>query len=143
MKIQGSYEFNAPPDQVWQVLLDPQIIQACIPGCKKLEPNGENRYRAVITAGIGPIKGSFQGTVTLADLEKPRRYRLIVEGGGVPGFVKGESTLSLEPKGAGTTVAVTSDVQVGGTIASVGQRLMGGVAKKLMDSFFNCLREKT
>ena len=142
MKIETSYQFNAPPERVWRVLMAPDTLRECIPGCEKLEPAGDNRYRATMKLSVGPVKGSFQGIVQLADLEPPQSYRLIVEGGGGPGFVKAESSVRLEPQGTVTLVTVTGDAQVGGAIATVGQRLLGGVTKRLMDSFFTCLQSR-
>ena len=104
MDITGSYTFNASPQRVWDVLMDPAVIASCIPGCEKLEPEGEDRYRARLKVALAAITGSYDGTVTLSDKTPPNSYRLTVEGQGKPGFVKGNATITLRPDGANTIV---------------------------------------
>jgi carbon monoxide dehydrogenase subunit G len=142
MDIAGSYTFNAPPDRVWGLLLDPVALSSCIPGCEKLEPLGGDRYQVSLKVGLAAITGSYTGTVVLADKNPPASYRLVVEGEGRGGFVKGSSAIALRPEGATTIVEVTGTVQTGGPIARVGQRLIGSVAKMMMDKFFACLQGK-
>ena len=69
MDITGSYTFNAPPDRVWTLLMDPAVIASCIPGCEKLEPTGEDRYRASLTIALAAITGSYEGTVQISEKE--------------------------------------------------------------------------
>jgi len=142
MDISGSYTFDAPPDRVWALLMDPAVISSCIPGCDGFEPAGENSYRVTLTVALAAITGTYEGTVTLTDLAAPSSYRLIAEGQGRPGFVKGTSTITLRADGATTIVEVTGTVQTGGPIARLGQRLIGGVSKMMQDRFFACLQGK-
>jgi uncharacterized protein len=142
MDISGSYTFDAPPDRVWALLMDPAVISSCIPGCDGFEPAGENSYRVTLTVALAAITGTYEGTVTLADLAAPSSYRLIAEGQGRPGFVKGTSTITLRADGATTIVDVAGAVQTGGPIARLGQRLIGGVSKMMLDRFFACLQGK-
>jgi carbon monoxide dehydrogenase subunit G len=140
MDISGSYIFDAPPEHVWALLMDPATISACIPGCDRLEPNGEHTYRVRLTVALGAIAGTYDGTVTLSDLVPPSSYRLTAEGQGRPGFVKGSAAITLRVDGQTTVVDVTGTVQTGGTIARLGQRLTGGVSKMMLDRFFSCLQ---
>ena len=142
MDISGSYTFNAPPDRVWRLLMDPAILSSCIPGCEKFEPDGEDRYNVRLTVGLAAITGTYDGTVVLAEKIPNTSYRLVVEGQGRPGFVKGSSAVALRAEGSTTAVDVTASVQTGGPIARVGQRLIGGVAKMMLDRFFACLQSK-
>jgi hypothetical protein len=142
MDISGSYTFDAPPDRVWALLMDPAVISSCIPGCDRFEPTGEHSYRARLTVALAAITGTYEGTVTLADLVPPTSYRLISEGQGKPGFVKGSSAITLRADGATTIVDVKGEVHTGGPIARLGQRLIGGVSKMMLDRFFACLRTK-
>ena len=142
MEITGSYTFNAPPDRVWDLLMNPALLSSCIPGCEGFEPDGDDRYKVTMTVGLAAITGTYNGTVQLVDKQPHSSYRLIVEGQGRPGFVKGSSAIALRPEGAATAVDVTGSVQTGGPIARVGQRLIGGVAKMMMDRFFACLQAK-
>ena len=142
MHITGSYTFDAPPDRVWQVLMDPDVIASCIPGCERFEPAGEDRYRARLNVALAAITGSYDGTIAITDKVPHASYRLVADGQGKPGFVKGESAISLRPDGAVTIVEVAGTVQTGGPIARLGQRLVGGVAKMMMDRFFACLQSR-
>src|SRR5262245_47212830 len=142
MDITGSYAFNAPPDRVWDLLMDPIVLMSCIPGCQAFEPQGGDRYRVVMTVGLAAIHGTYNGTVLLTDKIEPVSYRLVVEGEGRGGFVKGNSAIALRADGETTIVDITATVQTGGPIARVGQRLISGVAKMMMEKFFACLQGK-
>ncbi len=142
MDISGSYTFNAPPDRVWALFMDPAAISACIPGCDSFEPLGNDSYRARLVVALAAITGTYEGTVTLSDLVPPASYRLTGEGQGRPGFVKGSAAITLRADGATTVVDVTGSVQTGGAIARLGQRLIGGVSKMMLDRFFACLQGK-
>jgi carbon monoxide dehydrogenase subunit G len=142
MDIFGTYTFNAPADRVWDVLMNPDAISSCIPGCDRFEPDGQDRYKVTLTVAMSAITGSYNGTVQLTDKTPQQSYRLVMEGQGRPGFVKGTSVISLRPEGATTAVDVSGAVHTGGPIARLGQRLIGGVAKMTMDRFFACLKAK-
>lgn len=142
MDITGTYTFTAPRDRVWQLMMDPVAIAACIPGCEELVPDGEDRYHAKITIGMAAITGTYEGTVVIADKVEPESYKLSVEGQGRPGFVKGSAAITLRPEGGGTVVDLTATVQTGGAIARLGQRLIGSAAKMMQDRFFACMQGK-
>ncbi len=141
MKIEGTRDIPASQDKVWAAFLDPNTLAKAIPGCEGLEEVGPGEYKAVMKVGVAAIKGTFEGRVRLMDLEPPHRYRMAVDGKGGPGFVRGEAAMSLAPTDGGTQVAYDADVQVGGLIASVGQRMLGGVSKMMLDQFFNRMTE--
>ena len=140
MDIAGTYTFDATPERVWALLMDPAVISSCIPGCDSFEPDGENRYRVRLQVAMAAITGSYDGTVTLADQVPPTSYRLVAEGKGRPGFLNGSSDITLRAEGATTIVDVSGTVQTGGPIARLGQRLIGGVSKMMLDRFFACLQ---
>jgi len=142
MDITGTYTFPSPPARVWQLLMDPAVIAGCIPGCEKLEPEGEDRYRARLAVALAAITGTYDGLVRISDKVEPESYRLTVEGQGKPGFVKGSVQITLRAEGDNTVVDVNGNVQTGGAIARLGQRLIGGVAKMMQDRFIACLQGK-
>ena len=142
MDITGTYTFAATPERVWTLLMDPVQIASCIPGCDRLEPDGVDRYKAAITIGMAAITGNYEGIVTIAEKVEPSSYRLKVEGQGRPGFVKGEVAITLSADGANTVVAVAGTAQTGGTIARLGQRIVGSAAKMMQDRFFACMSAK-
>lgn len=142
MKLEGSYDLPASQQRVWEALLDPERLSRAIPGCEKLEAVGQDEYKATMKVGVAAVKGTFEGKVRLSDLQPPTRYRMAVEGSGSPGFVKGEAVMELSDVEGRTRVAYSADVQIGGLIAGVGQRMLGGVAKMMVDQFFSRVAEQ-
>ena len=142
MKLEGSYAMPAPRQAVWEAFLDPERLRQALPGCEKLEKVGEDEYKATLKVGVGAVKGTFEGKVRLFDLQPPQSYRMTVEGSGGPGFLRGEAVMTLsDGADGGTTISYTADVQVGGLIAGVGQRMLGGVSKMMADQFFTRMTE--
>jgi uncharacterized protein len=139
LKIEGSYRIEASRQRIFAALIDPQVLQKCIPGCEQLEKAGENQYNARLTAGVGPVKGVFTATVSLADITMPEHYKLVVEGKGQPGFIKGSGALDLKEAESATEIQYSGDVNVGGLIASVGQRMIQATANMLAGRFFKAL----
>jgi carbon monoxide dehydrogenase subunit G len=139
MKVEGVYSFPGPAEKVWDLLLDPESLRGCIPGVETLTETGPDHWDAVMRVGVAAIKGTYKGKVGIIDKQPPNSYTLQIEGSGGPGFVKGVAKITLEPSGEGTTVKVEGDGQVGGMLAGVGQRMLPGVAKMLMNQFFECL----
>jgi carbon monoxide dehydrogenase subunit G len=139
LKIEGTHKIEAPRERVFAALIDPAVLQKCIPGCEQMEKTGENQYNARLTAGVGPVKGVFTATVSLQDIVPPEHYKLVVEGKGQPGFVKGSGELNLKDDGGATEILYTGDVNVGGLIASVGQRMLQATANMLAARFFKAL----
>jgi uncharacterized protein len=139
MKLEGSYEVPAPRQKVWDAFLDPKQLKQAIPGCEKLEAIGPDEYKATMKVGVGGVKGTFEGKVRLSDKNPPNSYKMAVEGAGGPGFIRGETVITLTDIDKGTKVSYTADLQVGGLIASVGQRMLGGVSKMMADKFFNSM----
>jgi uncharacterized protein len=142
MDITGTYAFNAPPERVWNLLMDPAALAGCIPGCEQLTPAGEDRYQARLNVSLAAITGTYEGTVIISVKKPFDSYSLTVEGQGKPGVVKGTVQIALRPSGDGTEVSVVGAVQTGGVIARLGQRLIGGVSKMMQDRFFACLASK-
>ena len=107
-----------------------------MPGCESLEKIGEDEYRMKMKMALASLSGNFDGKVRITEQSPPHSFKLMVEGSGKVGFMKGEGTLKFAPTDAGTEVSYEGDVQVGGTIAAVGQRLIDGTAKMMIKRFF-------
>lgn len=142
VSLTATYNFSAPPERVFDLLTDPAVVASCLPGCERLEPAGEHRYRAVLSMGLAAITGRYEGTVELRELNRPASYKLVVDGRGKPGFVRGEGNIELIATPEGTTVHVRGQAHVGGAIARVGQRLIGGASKMMADQFFSSIAAK-
>ena len=141
MKIAGTYTLPFPPERVYEMMQDPEVLSGAIPGAEALEKIGEDEYRMKMKMAMASLSGSFEGKVRIADKTPPASFRLIVEGSGKIGFMKGDGLLKLTANGTGTDVAYEGDAQVGGTMAAVGQRLVDGAAKMLIKRFFDKLAE--
>jgi carbon monoxide dehydrogenase subunit G len=139
VKIEGSYTFNAPREKVWQVLLDPKIMAQCMPGCESLTEVGPDQYEATLKVGVASVKGSYKGKVSIKDKEEPSHYVLSGEGSGGPGFMRGDVAIDLEENRGQTVLKYSTDAKVGGLIASIGQRMLNGVAKMMLEQFFKKL----
>lgn len=132
MRLEGTYTFNAPRSDVWDALMDPSVLATALPGGEQMEQVGDNDYRASMNVKIGPVQGRFDGKISLADIVPLQQYTMKVDGQGAPGFVSGEGTLFLEDNDdGGTLLRYGGEVQVGGRIAGVGQRLIESTARSL------------
>jgi carbon monoxide dehydrogenase subunit G len=140
MKLEGDFLFDAPVAMVWEALFDPVVLAAVMPGCEKLD-RVDGRYQGELNIKVGPIQGKFGGKVDLKDIEEPRSYTMLVEGRGAPGFVKASAAVRLEAEGAGTRLRYDADAQVGGKIASVGQRLLEASARAISKQSLEGLNE--
>ena len=132
MDISGEYTFDAPQELVWQALQDPDVLASVMPGGEGFEEVGENEYQGNLKIKVGPVQGKFTGNIKLLNIVPPESYRMEVDGKGAPGFVKAEGGLKLTPQGSQTHMAYEGSAQVGGRIASVGQRLMDSSAKSII-----------
>jgi carbon monoxide dehydrogenase subunit G len=142
MQLTGEYRIEAPREQVWQALNDPEILKLCIPGCEELERTSDDGFAAKVKAKVGPVSAKFAGAVTLSELNPPESYTISGEGkGGAAGFAKGGAKVHLAEDGAATTLSYEVDAQVGGKLAQIGSRLISGTAKKMADDFFGTFAE--
>ena len=136
MKIDGSYTVPLDRDKAYALLQDPVILAQCMPGADRLEKIGEDEYEMKMKLAIASFSGLFAGKVKIADAHPPEHFKLLVEGSGKIGFLKGQGLLTLVPADASTEVTYAGDVQVGGTIAAVGQRLLDTTSKMIIRKFF-------
>jgi uncharacterized protein len=139
VKIGGTYRLVMPQEKAYATLQDPAVLARCMPGCEGLEKIGEGEYAMKMKMVLAAVSGRFEGKVRITDAEPTTRFRLIVEGTGKIGFMKGDGLLTLTPADGSTDVAYDGEVHVGGTIAAVGQRLMDSTAKMLIKRFFDKL----
>lgn len=141
--MQGQWLFEAKREEVWQTLTDPNIVARCILGCEKIEAMGDETYLATMAVGVGSVKGRFTATIRLTDQQFPERYRLLVEAKSPVGFVKGDGIITLQAVAEGQTlVSIDGGVQVGGTLASVGSRLIQATANLMLNRFFEAMRQQ-
>jgi carbon monoxide dehydrogenase subunit G len=134
MILSGTFTFNGPRQKVWDLLQDPGVLAKALPGTERLTMSGPDRYEGVMKVSVGPMTAAkFDVTVTLADKQPPERFTLQIDGKGGVGFARGSAAVTLQEQGdGGTAMDYTSDVQIGGRIASVGQRLIESVSRMMM-----------
>ena len=139
MKIIGSHTLPLPAERAYTAMQDPEMLARAIPGCQSLERIGDDEYKMKMKMVLASLSGAFEGKVRITDQTPPESFRLVVEGTGKIGFVKGDGVLKLVSVETGTEVSYEGDAQIGGTIASVGQRLIDGTAKMMIKKFFERL----
>jgi len=142
MKLAGEYNLPAAPERVWELLTDPNRLAKLLPGCERLDPDGPDRFKAAVKFGIAAITGKYAGTLEFSEKQPPKSMRMKISGKGMPGFVDGSGHVELKETNGGTQLRYTGDAQVGGMIASVGQRMIEGAAKKIVDQFFAAAAEE-
>ncbi len=143
MKLDGSYSFDAPRDIVWDILQDPVALRNCIPGVETFEQTGPDEYSATIRMGVASIKGTYTSKIRVFDQERPSHYKLAIEAQGKPGFVRGDALVELKEEAPSkTTVLWSGDGTIAGPIATVGQRIMSGVAKMTIDQLWKSMDEQ-
>jgi 2-furoyl-CoA dehydrogenase large subunit len=135
----GEVLLDAPPQAVFDVLLDPDALVQVIPGCNALEPAGENRYKADVTVGVGLIKARYQAEVALSELDPPRSLRLAGAGLSSVGSARGSGLVTLEAQGGGTLLRYDYSAEVSGKVAAVGSRMLEGAAKIVLNQLFEQL----
>ncbi|MEL6979045.1 MAG: carbon monoxide dehydrogenase subunit G [Pseudomonadota bacterium] len=143
MELSGRYRIAADRETVWRNLNDPEVLAKVVPGCQSFEEkegeDGGRIFAAAVKLKVGPVGATFKGEVALEDVQPPASYRLRGEGkGGVAGFGKGFADVALTEieDGAATILAYAGEAQVGGKLAQIGSRLIGGTVKKLAAQFF-------
>jgi carbon monoxide dehydrogenase subunit G len=138
MKMSGTRLIEAPREEVWEKLNDPDVLQRCIPGCESLEKVSDKELTAVVAVKIGPMKARFKGDVRLEDLNPPESYRIAGSGkGGAAGSASGGANVKLDPVEGGTELSYDVDASVKGKIAQLGARLIDATAAKLANEFFD------
>jgi uncharacterized protein len=138
MELTGEQIIPAPRARVWAALNDPEILKRCIPGCQEIEKISDTELTAKVGLAVGPVKATFNGRVTLSEMDPPNGYKISGEGqGGVAGFGKGSAVVKLSDDPAGTKLNYNADAAVGGKLAQIGSRLVEATARKLADEFFS------
>ena len=142
MKIEGEYMFEGTREQVWEVVRDPEVLATALPGTQSLEQVSENEYQGEMHVRIGPVAGLFSGLLVISDEVPPESLTMTVEGKGKPGFVKGTGSVQLISQEANKTLMqYQGDMQIGGRLASVGQRMMESVSKSLLKQGLDSLNQ--
>ena len=140
MKLDGEHVFNGPREDVWEMFYDPAVLASAVPGMDKLDIVSENVYEGVMNVRIGPVSGKFQGKLSLTDVVEPESLTLTVDGKGPPGYGKGVGKVVFTQNPDGTTsLKYDGDMNIGGALASVGQRMIDSVAKSMIRSAFEPL----
>ena len=139
MRIEGRLVVPLSRSEAWRRLNDPSVVLRCAPGLERLEETRPDHFDAVLDLKLPAVTGRFSGTLDLLERIEPERLRVRLQGKGQTGFVEAEATLELFAEDSGTRVSYVADVQVGGQVARLGQRMISGVAKEMAREFFEAL----
>lgn len=142
LDIGGEEVFEVPIEALWRALNDPAVLQKCIPGCKEMTADGEDRYRLVLNLKVASVGGTFEGEISLSEKLPPTQCKVAVSGSGTLGQGSGIATFSLASQTGGTAMRYSGEGEIGGLVAGVGQRILKGVAKHLVGQFFTSLRRE-
>lgn len=142
MKVAGETVLNAPVENVWNAILDPQVLVRTIPGCERLEATDENTYAMTVTAGVASIKGTYTGACKLSDLRPHESLMMRADGSGAPGTIGVDVLVGFNDNGDGTTkLTYDADAVVGGMVGGVGQRMLTSVGKRMAGAFFSSVND--
>ena len=139
MRIQGEHLLPLDPQAAWSLLLNTDVLSRALPGCQSLVPIGPDEYEIRMKMAISSIQGLFSGKIRIAEQNHPSSYRLLIESQGKLGFVRGEGLLTLAADGDGAKVYFSGEIQVGGLVATVGERMLDMTTKMMIKRFFNGL----
>jgi uncharacterized protein len=143
LEIGGEETFAVPVERLWAALNDPAVLERCIPGCKGMVANGEDRFRILLNLKVASVGGTLEGDISLSDKIAPTQCRLTVAGSGTLGHGEGHATFSLAAGTAeGSIMRYAGEGEIGGLVAGVGQRILKGVAKHLIGQFFAAFRRE-
>ena len=143
MDLTGSRKIAATRADVWNAILSPDCLKACVPGCTEMSGSSESGFEATVVQKVGPVKATFTGRVTLSDMIPLTSLTLVGEGrGGAAGFAKGGAKVHLVEYGPDTVLHYYVDAKVGGKLAQLGSRIIEGFAKKMADQFFSNLQDQ-
>ncbi len=145
MNLEGDYRINTTPDKLWDIFMDPNVLARITPGIKQLEKNGDNKYTAVSEIKIGPVKGIFKGELEIIDQDPPSKFTLKIKQRSKIGNVNASGIIYLgnaSDLNDVTDLHFEGEVKTTGLLARTGQRVMGTVAKTLIDEFFNSLSKE-
>ncbi len=142
MEISGQHRFSAPRERVWKLLLDPEVLQQCLPGTEDFSEVAPEEYEARMKIGVAAIRGTYQGKVKIHTKDEPASYQMSVEGKGPAGQISGDARIELVEDGDNTLVNWSGNANVRGTLARVGGRVMQPAAKMIVGQFFTCLEGK-
>ncbi|WP_144460862.1 CoxG family protein [Siminovitchia fortis] len=144
MKIENSHTFKGiSVETLWNTLQNKEVLRGALPGCKSFDEVEDDVYDAELGINVGPVKGVFTAEVRQVEKREPEFYKLLVHGKGKPGEIDAVAEMGLKDSEAGAVLTCSADVKVTGILASVGQRVMGGVAKLLLGQFFKDIEKET
>ena len=142
MKISGKYTLDATREEVWDAHNDIDVLARVVPGCERLDQTHDNEYEGMVKIGIQAIKGTYSGRIRMEDIQAPTHLTLVANGKSANGVVDGRGSVDLEEKDRKTILSYSGDAQIGGVLASVGQRLIEGASRQLINQSLKALAEQ-
>lgn len=143
MHLEGTHSLKAAPQEIWNLLMDPDTLARITPAISRLEPIGDDKYKAVAEIKLGPVKGSFEGEMAVVNKKEPEHFTLLIQQKSRIGNANAEGQINLKSTGDHQTeVHFNGDAKLSGTLARMGQRVIGGVANSMVKQFFQNLESE-
>ena len=143
LNFSGKETIDVAPQTLWDAVIDPEILQKVVPGCREMRAVGEAEYIIALDLKVAAVGGSFEGKIALFDMHPPLRCQITVSGEGTLGTGTGTASVVIADEGDGkSSISYEADGDVGGLVAGVGQRVLMGVAKHLTRQFFTSLKKQ-
>ena len=143
MHLNGTHLLQASPQEIWKLLMDIDVLARITPAISRLEPLGGDKYKAIAEVKLGPVKGSFSGDMEIVNKQEPEQFTLLIQQNSRMGNVSAEGQIKLQAAGDNQTeVAFNGDAKLSGTLARMGQRVLGGVANSMVRQFFENLEKE-
>lgn len=142
MQIKGTQQIAASPDKIWDVIMDPNVLARITPGISRLEQVTPQKFVAVSEIKIGPVSGRFEGEVELQNIIDKERLTIVLNQKSRIGNVKAEIDIKITGKNGESVIDYTGEVKIAGTLAALGQRVMGGVVNSMSRQFFDDFKKE-
>ena len=142
MHFEGTVQINAPRDTVWAFVIDPNQVGQCGPGVESIEVIDDTHFKATAKVGIGFISARFNVNMEFAEVDAPNAATIKAHGQAPGSAVDADARMELSDADGGTRMDWSADVNIAGTIASVGARLIEGTANKMIGQTFDCMKSK-
>ena len=145
MIITSDFEVAQPVEKVWRFFDDIPAVASCLPGAELTRDLGDDSYEGGVAIRMGPVRLQFTGIADIKERDEPAK-RIVVHAAGADEKGRGQAamtvTATLSPKGRGTKVAVTQDLQLSGAAAQYGRGMVSDVSAIMIRDFSVTMQDR-